>query len=335
MNRIALVMVMLFGIVTIACQKKNEPPVINSISADPDSVTPGQATKLTVDAEDPDGDELTLTWSAASGSLSAHTGTTVNWTLPNTVGNYTITVTAKDPGELTDEANKSIKVYQNTDTLPHTDTLPPASSITNPYNGETIKTPTTTITASASDNIGVAKVEFWIDNSLVGTDYTAPYEYIWSIVNYPNLSWHSIYAKAYDAANNSGQSSTISACVQNRGYEETYNWVHYPIYDSSWTYDPVVINSAPSQAIVDSVFIGFNIDHTYPADLWVQLRSPQNTVGLIYNYGQCPGGYVSFTTTGFAGETVNGTWYLEVFDGYPGDIGNIIVFHVGVFWKFQ
>jgi hypothetical protein len=114
MKRITIVMLLLMGIILIACQKENKQPVIASVTANPDSVTPGQGTTLTVDASDPDGDELTYTWSATSGTLSSTTGSSVIWTAPTAIGSYTITVKAEDPGELSDEASKIIKVYQST-----------------------------------------------------------------------------------------------------------------------------------------------------------------------------------------------------------------------------
>jgi len=113
MKRIMIVMLLLMGIFLITCQKKNEPPVIESITANPDSVTTGQATTLTVSASDPDGDELTYTWSKTSGTLSSIHGSTVTWTAPATTGSYSITVKAEDPGDMSDEASKTIKVYQS------------------------------------------------------------------------------------------------------------------------------------------------------------------------------------------------------------------------------
>jgi hypothetical protein len=111
MKRIMVVLLLMMGIIIVAC-KKNEPPVINSVTANPDSVTPGQATTLTVNADDPDGDVLTYTWAATSGTLSSTSGSSVTWTAPVVIGNYTITVTAEDPGGLKDEASRTIKVYQ-------------------------------------------------------------------------------------------------------------------------------------------------------------------------------------------------------------------------------
>ncbi|MFW9996967.1 MAG: S8 family serine peptidase [Candidatus Odinarchaeota archaeon] len=80
------------------------------------------------------------------------------------------------------------------------DTTPPTVSITNPVNGATVGG-TVSVTASASDNIGVSKVEFYIDSSLVATDTSSPYSYSWGTTAYSDAS-HAIKAIAYDAANN-------------------------------------------------------------------------------------------------------------------------------------
>jgi hypothetical protein len=93
------------------------------------------------------------------------------------------------------------------------DTQAPTVSITAPTGGATVSG-TTTVTASASDNVGVSKVEFYIDGTLKSTDTSSPYSYDWNTTTYTNSS-HSIYAKAYDAANNVGTSSTVTVTVSN------------------------------------------------------------------------------------------------------------------------
>ncbi|MFN7942727.1 MAG: Ig-like domain-containing protein [Thermoanaerobaculia bacterium] len=93
------------------------------------------------------------------------------------------------------------------------DTTPPTTSITAPANGATVSG-TTSVTASASDNVGVSSVEFYIDGALKGSDTSSPYSYSWNTTTYANGS-HSIFSKAYDAAGNVGTSSTISVTVNN------------------------------------------------------------------------------------------------------------------------
>ncbi|MBP9852472.1 MAG: hypothetical protein QG629_332 [Patescibacteria group bacterium] len=57
------------------------------------------------------------------------------------------------------------------------------------------------VQVQANDNIKVAKVEFYVDGSLVGTDETQPYEYNWATSGETNAR-HVVMAKAYDAAMN-------------------------------------------------------------------------------------------------------------------------------------
>jgi hypothetical protein len=105
------------------------------------------------------------------------------------------------------------KITQIDYTAGSSDTTPPTVSVTAPTNGATVSG-TTSVTASASDNVGVSKVEFYIDSALKSTDTASPYSYSWDTTTYSNAA-HGIYAKAYDAANNAGTSSTISVTVSN------------------------------------------------------------------------------------------------------------------------
>ncbi len=96
---------------------------------------------------------------------------------------------------------------------PPPDTTPPATSITSPANGATVSG-TITVTASASDNVGVTQVEFYLDGVLKSTDTSAPYEWAWNTTTSTNGS-HSLTSKAYDAANNSATSAAVSVTVSN------------------------------------------------------------------------------------------------------------------------
>src|SRR5207244_9060185 len=106
-------------------------------------------------------------------------------------------------------------------TLPHSDdvsaatttpdTTPPTTSITAPANGATVSG-TVSVTASASDNVGVSKVEFYLDGALKSTDTTSPYAWSWDTTTATNAS-HTLVSKAYDAAGNIGTSATITVTV--------------------------------------------------------------------------------------------------------------------------
>jgi len=93
------------------------------------------------------------------------------------------------------------------------DTTAPTASITAPTNGAIVSA-TISVNASASDNVGVTRVEFYLDGALQSTDTTSPYSWSWNTTTATNAS-HALVAKAYDAANNIGTSSTVTVTVSN------------------------------------------------------------------------------------------------------------------------
>jgi len=93
------------------------------------------------------------------------------------------------------------------------DTILPVTSITSPLAGATVSG-TTSVTASASDNVGVTKVEFYLDGVLKSTDTTSPYSWSWDTTTATNGS-HTLTTKAYDAALNVGTSAAVGVTVSN------------------------------------------------------------------------------------------------------------------------
>ncbi len=95
----------------------------------------------------------------------------------------------------------------------HGDTTPPQVAITSPSGNTTFSSAqTVNITATASDDVGVTKVEFYDGSTLKGTDTTAPYTYSWPVSS-SNNGTHNFTARAYDAAGNSATSSPVSLAV--------------------------------------------------------------------------------------------------------------------------
>lgn len=99
--------------------------------------------------------------------------------------------------------------------VPPPDTTTPTVSLSSPVNGATVSG-TITLTANASDNVGVTSVGFYRGGTtLIATDGSAPtWSYSWNTTTVPNGSY-SLTAKAYDAAGNIGTSSTVSITVSN------------------------------------------------------------------------------------------------------------------------
>ena len=87
------------------------------------------------------------------------------------------------------------------------DTSLPSVSITAPAEGSSVVSKTTTtLQASASDNVGVKQVEFWANGSRKCTDTVAPYTCAWYVWNPPGATNY-ISAVATDLAGNRRETS--------------------------------------------------------------------------------------------------------------------------------
>jgi hypothetical protein len=81
---------------------------------------------------------------------------------------------------------------------------------------------TITFNATASDNVGVSRVEFLVDNALQGTSTSSPHSLAFNSTAVANGA-HSLTAKAYDAAGNVGTSSAVSFTVSNGTANVAFN----------------------------------------------------------------------------------------------------------------
>ena len=74
----------------------NRPPVISSLTAVPARLQRGETSTITCLASDPDNDTPTYTWSAPGGGTISGTGNTATWKAPDSLGNFTVSVTVSD-----------------------------------------------------------------------------------------------------------------------------------------------------------------------------------------------------------------------------------------------
>ncbi|PYQ12951.1 MAG: hypothetical protein DMF80_16355 [Acidobacteria bacterium] len=97
---------------------------------------------------------------------------------------------------------------------PPIDVTPPTVSITSPADGAPVaRKSTVTIRADAADDVGVARVEFYVDGRLQCAASTAPYICAWSVPP-ANKRTSSLYAVAFDAAGNAGRSALVTVISQ-------------------------------------------------------------------------------------------------------------------------
>lgn len=95
--------------------------------------------------------------------------------------------------------------------LDNLDGVAPSATITAPANDATVSG-SVTVSATASDNVGIDRVEFLLDGTLLGSDATAPYAIVWNSATASNGA-HLLQARATDLAGNVGTSAQVSVTV--------------------------------------------------------------------------------------------------------------------------
>jgi hypothetical protein len=87
----------------------------------------------------------------------------------------------------------------------------PTVTITSPANNTTVSG-TVSVAATATDNVGVTKVEFYVNGALQATGTATPYLFSWNTSSLA-AGTYTLTAMAYDEAGNVGQSSNVSVSI--------------------------------------------------------------------------------------------------------------------------
>jgi regulation of enolase protein 1 (concanavalin A-like superfamily) len=142
---------------------------------------------------------------------------------------------------------------------PPPDTTPPTVSITAPASGATVSA-TASVTANASDNVGVAGVQFRLDGATLGAELTAaPYTLSWDTTTATNGS-HTLTAVARDAAANTATSAAVTVTVNNQT-------VTPPALPAGWSHADVGAVGPAGNATYDSPSQTFSVTGA-GADVW-------------------------------------------------------------------
>lgn len=96
--------------------------------------------------------------------------------------------------------------------VPTLDQVPPTVAITNPLAGQQI-VETTIVIADAQDNNIISEVAFFVNGDSVYRDLTHPYEFIWSVTEFPDFTEQTVYARAFDGARNRTNSDNVTILV--------------------------------------------------------------------------------------------------------------------------
>ncbi len=160
---------------TIEVLAPNQPPVVESLTAEQQRVEEASNTPITCSASDPDGDELSYVWTASGGTISGE-GPAVTWTAPDEYGTYTIMVEVSD-------GRDGIATEQLTIEVLAPNQPPVISSLTANYEGEINPGDSYQIECIAQDPDGDELTYAWTayDGTISGegptVTWTAPDEY--------------------------------------------------------------------------------------------------------------------------------------------------------------
>ena len=185
-----------------------QPPVNHAPVTLPSAInlTGTSPVAITLAAYDPDGDPLTYAYSAQSG-IGTLTGAAPNFVFTPPAGNGSLIIgyNAND-GQITAAPGYTFISFNAAGNPPPTVTL--ASPLANTV---VAKSTPIALTANASDDNGIKKVEFYVGAKLVGTALAAPYTLNWSTAT---AGRYQVVARAYDNLNASTFTTIVFVTVQ-------------------------------------------------------------------------------------------------------------------------
>jgi Zn-dependent metalloprotease len=159
------------------------------------------------------------------------------------------------------------------------DAAPPATAITAPAAGASVQS-TVWVNATATDDIGLAGVDLYVDGAKLATDTTAPYSILWNTTALGNGA-HTLQTVARDLTGKTGQSAPITVTVANPDRTPPAVSITSPVDGEavSGTRTVSIAASDPSgisavYLYVDGAYVGSDTTSPY-AIAW-------NTAGLPY-----------------------------------------------------
>lgn len=188
---------------------QDNPPVVSITSPGNGSVVSG-VVNIQVDASDDKGINKVLFY-IDNVCVSTDTASPYSYSWDTTKysdGQHTIKVVAYDTENQTSSAQITVSVNNQTQQQDN----PPQVSILSPLNNSTVSG-TVEIQVTATDDVGINKVLFYINNICVSTDTTSPYRYNWDTTQVNNGTY-TIKAVAYDTSNKTA-SAQVTVFVYN------------------------------------------------------------------------------------------------------------------------
>ncbi len=164
-----------------------------------------------------------------------------NWDVSNYIDGSSHNLFAKAFDEnLNSSFSTPVTVTVSTENIE--DNTPPTIAILHPTGGSTVSG-TVDILADPADNIGIQRLELFIDGQLFDTITQSPWKFSWDVSNLPNNSSHNIFIIAYDTGQNKTTSPIITVTVQSNNDEDntppSINII-YPVSGSEFSEGTIV-----------------------------------------------------------------------------------------------
>ncbi len=276
-----------------------------SITSPADGAIVSGTVIITANSSDDDGSVNQVEFFVDGASVGVDTDSTGGWSASwdsTTDGTHSISATATDNEANTASDNISVTVDNVDD--------PPSVSITSPTDGSTISG-TVTITAGASDDKGVTKVEFFVDGASVGVDNDGSngWSASWDSTTAVDDFSHSISAEATDTIDQTKNDSinvTVNNASQTSAIVDSITYTPYGGKNSDKHLDiqVLVINNLGNPLSGASVSI--TLDNTTTGDSWTGTATTDGSGIVIFTLKNAPSGCYTTTVTDV---TANGpTW---------------------------
>lgn len=204
----------------------------------------------------------------------------------------------------------------------------PTVALTAPTTGSEI-TGVIDVTATASDDVSVARVTFTLPDGSTVNDTAAPYATTWDSTTVADGPAYTVQAVAYDNLGVASAPSTATVAVRNAVdcIDGTFTAAGLPlaIPDNNSTGITSSLDVVGTGG-VGSLALSLDIGHPYQGDLRVTLISPAGTSHILHNRSGGAADNLVLTgaaITAFAGQPAAGTWRIVAQDLAGRDIGAI------------
>ncbi len=282
------------------------PVLVSSLACSPTSFNSGGTSSCTVTLNQPSpsgGTSVALTNSnpaalAIPASVTVSSGaSTATFTASGAVvtSSQSATVTAT-----LGTSSQSVSL-----TIIFMDNVPPSVSIVSPTAGQTVSG-TITLSANASDNVGVAWVQFKVDGTAVGSQITAsPYNYSLVTTSLANGT-HMLTAVASDFSGNMATSAAVSITVNNVS-SNPIAFVQVAAKTTSAASSSLSLSFSSNTTAGNLILVGFDFDlNSVPStvsdsqgnvftEVGTQLTSPGGARSRVYYAKSIKGGADTIT----------------------------------------